>query len=96
MANTSSSASSTLSSGSIIAKKLLKKREPPRAHTVIKSSTIYPSTAPKSKVDYSHVPVMVLAPENPLPIKLPNELPTICYSKKAFYRTWMPLALGGY
>ncbi len=54
--------SSALSSGSIInalaPKKLLKKRKSPRAHTVINSRTIFPSTAPKAKVDYSHFPVL--------------------------------------
>ncbi len=108
-----SSVSSTLSSGSIIKalapKKLLKKREPPRAHTVIKSRTIFPSTKPKPKVDYSHVPVMVLAPENPIPMKrstpeeedakVADDLPAIPYRKKGkycnpFYRTWMPQAFG--
>jgi hypothetical protein len=108
-AYSSPSASYTLSSGSIIKalalKKLLKKSEPPRAHTVIKSRTIFPSTAPKTKVDYSHVSCMVLAPENPIPIKqstfeeedaeVANDLPAIPYRKRdkysnPFYSTWMP------
>jgi hypothetical protein len=109
----SSSTLSNNSSGSIIKalapKKLLEKREPPHAHTVIKSRTIIPSTEPKPKmVDF---PVMVLAPENPIPIKcstpqeedaeVANDLPTIPYRKKdkygnPFYLTWMPHALDGY
>ncbi len=93
-----SSASSTLSSsGSILVKalapkKLLKKREPPRACTVIQSRTIFPSTKPKPKPDYTHLPVMVLDPENPVPIKrstfqeqgaeVANDLPAIPYRKR--------------
>jgi hypothetical protein len=54
---------------------------------------------------------MVLAPENPVPIKrstpqeedaeVANDLPAISYRKRGkygnpFYRTWKPTALGGY
>jgi hypothetical protein len=116
----STSAASTLSSNNssssssvkaLAPKKLLKKSELPCARTIIQPRTIFPSTEPKPKPDYTHLPVMVLAPENPVPIKsstpededseVANDLPAIPYRKKdkygkPFYRTWKPTALGGY
>jgi hypothetical protein len=116
-ATTPAGSANSSPSGAIIKKALapkilLKKRDEPRARTIIEARTIFPSTEPKPKPDYSHFPVMVLAPENPIPIKrstpeaedaeIANNLPTIPYRKKdkygnPYYRTWQPTAaLGGY